>query len=406
MPTALRAAAARRRPRCPSASACAGRRSCSACTSRSTRWARSPSRSGASSTPTRATSRDESLDGQRVVVGGIVTGMRTVITKRQETMAIATIEDLQGSIEVVVFPRLYETTRADLARRRDPARRRPGRPQGRGGLAAGRPRDRLGRRRGQGSGGLRPRGRGRGPRTRRTAPAARGGRPGRPAGGRRSDRARSGARRRVRPTRGRRRSAAGRAAPDRAGRTGPDLSRRRPAGAAATSDDEPAVPDEARARIVADATADAPVDAGPDTVLHVRFERRAGPDRLVSAMEQFKALLRDRPGSTRVVIHVPAPGGGAALADGAAPRRGLRHRARRRGPAAARRGPRRPAPRQRLTPRLRRGDDLDDHGRPRAVALARDGAGLDVGRAARRRPRWSRRRTRSRPGRATSCSPR
>src|SRR4029079_19247569 len=55
--------------------------------------------------------RDESLDGQRVVVGGIVTGIRTVITKRQETMAIATLEDLQGSIEVVVFPRTFETTR-------------------------------------------------------------------------------------------------------------------------------------------------------------------------------------------------------------------------------------------------------------------------------------------------------
>ena len=42
---------------------------------------------------------------------------------------------------------------------------------------------------------------------------------------------------------------------------------------------------------------------------------RAGrqPDRLVSAMEQFKSLLRDRPGSTRVVLHVPAPGGGSAL---------------------------------------------------------------------------------------------
>ena len=26
-----------------------------------------------------------------------------------------------------------------------------------------------------------------------------------------------------------------------------------------------------------------------------------------------QALLRDRPGSTRVVIHVPAPGGGEAL---------------------------------------------------------------------------------------------
>jgi len=30
-------------------------------------------------------------------------------------------------------------------------------------------------------------------------------------------------------------------------------------------------------------------------------------------MEQVKALLRDRPGSTRVVIHVPAAGGGAPL---------------------------------------------------------------------------------------------
>jgi hypothetical protein len=78
-------------------------------------------------------------------------------------------------------------------------------------------------------------------------------------------------------------------------------------------DDEPPVPDEARGRIVAAATADAPVAAGPDTVLHVRFERAAPPDRLVSAMEQVKALLADRPGTTRVVIHVPAPGGGSAL---------------------------------------------------------------------------------------------
>jgi hypothetical protein len=30
-------------------------------------------------------------------------------------------------------------------------------------------------------------------------------------------------------------------------------------------------------------------------------------------METFKAVLRDRPGETRVVIHVPGPGGGTAL---------------------------------------------------------------------------------------------
>ena len=55
--------------------------------------------------------RDESLDGQRVVVGGIVTGLRTVVTKAGAQMAIATVEDVQGSIEIVVFPRLYEQTR-------------------------------------------------------------------------------------------------------------------------------------------------------------------------------------------------------------------------------------------------------------------------------------------------------
>ena len=64
---------------------------------------------------------------------------------------------------------------------------------------------------------------------------------------------------------------------------------------------------------MADATADAPVSAGPETVLHVRFERAAATERLVGAMEQFKALMRDRPGTTRVVIHLPAAGAGAAL---------------------------------------------------------------------------------------------
>ena len=54
--------------------------------------------------------KDESLDGQRIVVAGIVTGFRTVITKTKSTMGVATIEDLQGTIEIVVFPRLYETT--------------------------------------------------------------------------------------------------------------------------------------------------------------------------------------------------------------------------------------------------------------------------------------------------------
>ncbi|MEZ0240914.1 MAG: OB-fold nucleic acid binding domain-containing protein, partial [Chloroflexota bacterium] len=54
--------------------------------------------------------KDESLDGQRLVVAGIVIGSRTVITRARSTMAVVTLEDLQGSLEVVVFPKLYEQT--------------------------------------------------------------------------------------------------------------------------------------------------------------------------------------------------------------------------------------------------------------------------------------------------------
>ncbi len=104
--------------------------------------------------------KDESLDGQRVVVGGIVTGLRTVITKRQETMAIATVEDLQGSIEVVVFPRTFESTRPVWRDGSILLDRRPRGPQGRGGLVAGGPRRRLGRGLGPWTGGVRARRRG------------------------------------------------------------------------------------------------------------------------------------------------------------------------------------------------------------------------------------------------------
>jgi hypothetical protein len=52
----------------------------------------------------------EELDQQRVVIGGIVAGVRRVITKARATMAVATLEDLQGSIDVVVFPKVFEET--------------------------------------------------------------------------------------------------------------------------------------------------------------------------------------------------------------------------------------------------------------------------------------------------------
>jgi len=78
-------------------------------------------------------------------------------------------------------------------------------------------------------------------------------------------------------------------------------------------DDEPALPDEARAREAQASAAPTPqIESQPDQVLHVRFGG-AAPDRLVLAMETFRTLLRERPGGTRVVLHVPAPNGSATL---------------------------------------------------------------------------------------------
>src|SRR4029077_7170266 len=44
--------------------------------------------------------KDESPGGERLVCAGIVVGSRTVITRTRSTMAVVTLEDLQGSIEV------------------------------------------------------------------------------------------------------------------------------------------------------------------------------------------------------------------------------------------------------------------------------------------------------------------
>jgi hypothetical protein len=84
-------------------------------------------------------------------------------------------------------------------------------------------------------------------------------------------------------------------------------------GGVADADDEPALPDEARARAAHESQAPtSQIESQPDQVLHVRFGG-ATSDRLVLAMETFKNLLRERPGGTRVVLHVPAPTGSGSL---------------------------------------------------------------------------------------------
>jgi DNA polymerase-3 subunit alpha len=306
--------------------------------------------------------RDETLDGQRIVVGGIVTGVRTVITKAKASMAIATLEDLQGTIEVVVFPRLYEETAAtwvegaillvsgrvdhrgeevsllaDLALDWDVAQTRG--PEAFARDVAGLERGR-GRRGGPSSGTA---GNGRGA----TSVAASPVRPGTGMEGQSMPRpaaALAGAAEAstvaVGPVVSPLRSAAvgavapGAADPPRGATTVAAPPSRHPAddlpaiapgeplatypeqgyGAPTDRDDEPPLPDEARDRARVAATAPTtPLEAGPAGVLHVRFSSAAGTERLVTAMEEVRAVLRERPGATRVVIDLPQGPGRASL---------------------------------------------------------------------------------------------
>jgi hypothetical protein len=240
--------------------------------------------------------RDESLDGQRVVLGGIVTGVRSVMTKARATMAVVTLEDLQGTLEVVVFPKTYETTMgtwrdgaillvagrvdhrgeeasllADSVWDWDAAEER-------GPEAFAREVGSLDKRARRGSGSGQNGGANGG---------QNGGANGRPNG-------------RGTP-----------ATPVPTYSEPPDLVTATGAGGAEIGE-EPPLPEEAGARVVADAQAPSrPIEAAPGAVLNVRFARSAGTDRVVSAMHALKSVLRERPGATRVVVHVPAPGGDA-----------------------------------------------------------------------------------------------
>ncbi|HEX5450956.1 MAG TPA: DNA polymerase III subunit alpha, partial [Candidatus Limnocylindrales bacterium] len=269
----------------------------------------------------------EELDGQRVVVGGVITGWRTVITKARATMGVATIEDLQGSLEVIVFPKILEQTSAAWQPEQivlvggrvdhkgdgvvlladgvwdwDDAQAMGAEAFGRA-VAAG---DRA--RRGNGNGRL----------------ASGNGRP--PAAG--SPRAaelngRAPEERRIIPwvsplreggVRGSLEWALGRPArplpegePET--RLTPTAGTESPALLALAPDtDEPPLPDEAVRRIAtAEAAPTDALDATPGQVLHVRFVASA-PDLIVSAARTVRDLIHDHPGDTPVVLHVPAAG--------------------------------------------------------------------------------------------------
>ena len=52
----------------------------------------------------------EEADQAKVTLGGIIAGSRRIITRAGSTMLVATLEDLTGSTEVVVFPKVFAET--------------------------------------------------------------------------------------------------------------------------------------------------------------------------------------------------------------------------------------------------------------------------------------------------------
>src|SRR5829696_3702531 len=53
------------------------------------------------------TGSEERADGSQVTIGGLVSGLQRKVTKKGDVWAIATVEDLEGAIEVMFFPQTY-----------------------------------------------------------------------------------------------------------------------------------------------------------------------------------------------------------------------------------------------------------------------------------------------------------
>jgi DNA polymerase-3 subunit alpha len=234
----------------------------------------------------------EELDQQRVIVGGVIVGVRPVITKARQTMGVATMEDLQGSLEVIVFPKVLEETRAEWVEEaivlvggrvdhkgdatvllaewvvpwEDARTRGPAAMQAR--LAAG---VRVRGRRSEGGNGR--------------APAPQVGGP---------------------PTYAPPVAALPISAPPIVGSMVVRISPLREEEPDDADDSEEApLPDEvARTLPTAPSAPTAALDATPGARLHVRFAA-FGQDRLVPVFEEVARALRGRPGETPVVLHIP-----------------------------------------------------------------------------------------------------
>jgi DNA polymerase-3 subunit alpha len=58
---------------------------------------------------------EECPTGTTVTIGGLITGLQRKVTRRGDTWAIATVEDLEGSVDVMLFPAAYQQHALQLA---------------------------------------------------------------------------------------------------------------------------------------------------------------------------------------------------------------------------------------------------------------------------------------------------
>jgi len=61
------------------------------------------------------TGSDDRADGSHVTIGGLISGLQRKVTKKGDVWAIATVEDLEGAIEVMFFPQTYQQFSTTLA---------------------------------------------------------------------------------------------------------------------------------------------------------------------------------------------------------------------------------------------------------------------------------------------------
>jgi DNA polymerase-3 subunit alpha len=224
---------------------------------------------------------DESYRDETATLGAIVLSIRQMVTKKGASMAIVTVEDLTGSMEVVVFPQVWESTKSSWI-------------EGEGILIAGRTEQR-----GEDWSVL----------VESVVPWEEASRLS-------ADAVRS----KLTVSSGGRRYAKRSVAPLPNGGIPAGMV---PEGMEASA---PLMPERAPAEFDAAVAVEAPpaeplagAMSNPDpaeipagAVLHIKFKARQSVEETIRAMEIVKGELRARPGATRVVVHIPQ-GGGAQL---------------------------------------------------------------------------------------------